>query len=261
MLAVRWTIGDVSLEGFEILANSIIGARYIVAVNTIDIETAHAWTGAASSLAEWRDCTNLLPEWVHDRIDQGMAEGVAWKFVPVRFCEDQHVLSLDNDVVLWGMPESIRLWLRDGNSLLIAEDVKCRYGAFASQCPVQPRDSGVTGFPPGWDIERRLRELLHGTRMTSECDEQGLQVAMITSEPHRLVTLEEVSISGYFRPHLLELGSCGAHFVGVNPKRSASTWQGRSIEQYAHEFWNGMRPQVEQHIRTAGSLGRTFRSQ
>jgi hypothetical protein len=110
-------------------------------------------------------------------------------------------------------------------------------------------------------MESRLRALLNGTRMTSECDEQGLQVAMIPSEPHRLVTIEEVSISGYFRPHLLDPGSGGAHFVGVNAKRSACIWQGRSVEQYAHEFWDGRRAQVEERIRTACSFRKTFRSQ
>jgi hypothetical protein len=74
---------------------------------------------------------------------------------------------------------------------------------------------------------------------------------MITSAPHRVVSTEEVSISGYFRPHLLELGSCGAHFVGVNTKRSSSAWQGRTLEQYAHEFWRGKSAQVEERVRAA----------
>jgi hypothetical protein len=46
----------------------------------------------------------------------------------------------------------------------------------------------------------------------------------------------------------LELGDCGAHFVGVNARSSASTWLGRSSEQFTHEFWDGMEAEVARRV-------------
>jgi hypothetical protein len=169
-----------------------------------------------------------------------MAQGVAWKFASLRLQCETHVLSLDNDVIFWRLPSSVRDWLDDGDSLLIAEDVRACYGKFAPFCPKEPRNSGIVGLPPHFDTETKLCALLDraGVRLSSETDEQGLQVALVSSEKHRVVSVSEISICGYFRPHLLELGSCGAHFVGVNVKDLP----------YAHGFWDGKRAEVEQRL-------------
>jgi len=258
-LAIRWIVGDVSARGYEVLAHSITGARavfgdapeYVVCVNTIDVNTARARVGRAARLTDWKDCSGLTPTWLRERLDEGMAEGVAWKFAPPRIFPNRHLLSLDNDVVLWRMPASVRAWLDDSRGPLIAEDVRCCYGRFADRCPRQPRNSGITGFPPGWNVEGKLRETIGHERLTSETDEQGLQVAMITAEPHHVVSMREVSICGYFRPHLLEFGSCGAHFVGVNAKRSSSMWAGRSCHQFTYEFWDTNKPEVARLVAQA----------
>jgi hypothetical protein len=73
---------------------------------------------------------------------------------------------------------------------------------------------------------------------------------MVTSEPHRVVGADEVSISGYFRPHALQLGCCGAHFVGVNANPSATTWEARSCKQFAYEFWDGKKAEVERLVKS-----------
>ncbi|MCU1336305.1 MAG: hypothetical protein JWO19_1886 [Bryobacterales bacterium] len=247
-LTIRWTIGDVSSRGFDALGLSIAGARavfgprqrYVVCVNTIDPESARARLGRLANYVEWHDSTGEIPPWIVSRLDPNMAEGVAWKFAPVPVVPESHVLSLDNDVILWRLPSAIREWLTDGDSLLIAEDVWACHGQFARFCPDEPRNSGIVGFPPYFDAETKLRALLDeaGVCLSSETDEQGLQVALVTSEKHRVVTVSEVSICGYFRPHLLELGSCGAHFVGVNGKHL----------HFAHEFWDGKRAEVEQQL-------------
>jgi hypothetical protein len=105
-------------------------------------------------------------------------------------------------------------------------------------------------LPPGFDLAPELRKCLEevGAVLRSETDEQGLQVAMVSAERHHLVGLHEVTICGYFRPHRLELGSCGAHFVGVNARKLPWTWNGRSGEEYAHAFWHSSRPAVCERI-------------
>jgi hypothetical protein len=257
-LFIRWTIGDVSDRGFEALALSILGARavfgpaarYVVCVNTITVGEARQRVGAAAARVEWRDSTREAPPWLFRHVDYQMAEGVAWKFAPIHLFRDCHTLSLDNDVILWRLPDSVRRWMNDGDSLLTAEDVKSCYGQFAPWCPPFPRNSGIRGFPPGHDTEQKIRMLLGatGAKLSSETDEQGLHVALISAEKHRVVRLEEVSICGYFRPHLLGLGSCGAHFVGVNAKRLPWTWNGRSGEQYHHAHWDSKKPEVLERL-------------
>jgi hypothetical protein len=243
-VVIRWTIGDVSARGFDALALSIKGAcnvfgrsaRYLVCVNTVPVHLVRDRVGDVPSQVEWFDRTSHLPDWLFAWLDDGLAEGVAWKFSAVRVGAEDHVLSLDNDVILWRMPASLRAWLDDGDSFLIAEDVRACHGQFARLCPLEPRNSGIVGLPPFFDPEPVLLDLLETTGMplSSETDEQGLQVALVSSRKHRVVGLDEVSISGYFRPHMLELGSCGAHFVGVNAKGNAS----------AEEFWDGHKSAV-----------------
>lgn len=70
-----------------------------------------------------------------------------------------------------------------------------------SRCHVERRESndipGVAVFP----FVARLRQLVEsaGAQLCSETDEQGLQVALVTSEKHRVVSVNEVSICGYYR--------------------------------------------------------------
>jgi hypothetical protein len=260
-ILIQWTLGDVSVRGFEALELSILGAhavfgssaQYVVCVNTIDVETAKQRVGEVARLVQWRDVTNDFPGWLWRYVDAQMAEGVAWKFASMRVAPDCHTLSLDNDVILWSLPDSVRQWLDDGDSLLIAEDVKACYGQFAFMCPESPRNSGIRGFPPDYGVEEKLRSLLDstGVHLSTETDEQGLEVAFISAENHRVVRLEEVSISGYFRPHQIELGSCGAHFVGVNLKQVPQIWNGRSVDEYVHEYWDGKKPEVYERVAPA----------
>jgi hypothetical protein len=247
-LTIRWTIGDVSSRGFDALALSIAGARmvfgplqrYVVCVNTIDPESVQARVGPVANHVEWHDSTGEIPPWLSPYLDDNMAEGVAWKFAPAPLLGEGRLLSLDNDVILWRLPSAIRWWLDDSDSLLIAEDVRACHGQFARFCPEEPRNSGIVGFPPHFDVESRLRSLLDqaGVCLSSETDEQGLQVAVVTSEKHHVVSVSEVAICGYYRPHLLELGSCGAHFVGVNGKDRL----------FAQQFWDEKRAEIEQRL-------------
>jgi hypothetical protein len=233
---------------------SIVGARkvfgdraeYIVCVNTIDVDTAREHVGLIEQLVTWHDSSHDVPSWLQPYLDPKMAEGVAWKLAPVRLDENCHTLSLDNDVILWRLPESIREWLDEDDALLIAEDVRACHGKFARWCGPEPRNSGIRGLPPTFDAESRLQDLLRatGVQLESETDEQGLQVALVTREKHRVVTLNEVTISGYFRPHRLELGYCGAHFVGVNAKQLPFEWNGRPGEQYVYEYFDYKKPEV-----------------
>ena len=77
----------------------------------------------------------------------------------------------------------------------------------------------------------------------SELDEQGLQAAALyrTGAP-LLVSLAEVSICSPFWPRSPEPGSCGAHFVGLNPRHLPWNYYDRSADHVRREHWDRWRP-------------------
>lgn len=231
-LGVRWTIGDVSGRGFEALRRSIWGAwrlfgpraGYAVCVNSIPIATACERTGTVPDAVAWHQSDGKIPDALMQHLDRGLAEGAAWKLAPLRMFPDRHEISLDNDCVLWAMPEAIRHWLSEPNQAgcVLAEDVAPAFGQFAALCGPEPRNAGIRGLPPGLDLESAVTATLaaHPVRLVSELDEQGLQIAVLShGQRTRVVTLDEVTICSPFPPHVPWLGTCGAHFVGLNMRR------------------------------------------
>ena len=248
-LAVRWTVGDASARGYEALRLSIWGAYrlfgpdavYVVCVNGIAPEEARQRTGPVAAAVVWSP-PGQLPDFFRGLLDQGMAEGVAWKFAPLRLFPDCHELALDNDCILWALPAAVRCWLDSArhDQCLLAEDVREGFGQFASLCPSQPRNSGIRGLPPGFDLSQALRNVLaeRPARLTSELDEQGLQVAALSrGGPLLVVGVDDVAICSPFHPHLPEVGRCGAHFVGLNVRHIAWDYYGRPADVWMAEHW------------------------
>jgi hypothetical protein len=228
-LGVRWTIGNVAPRGFEALRLSLWGARrlfgpaarYCVCVNSLPVDEARALTGRVPEEVEWRE-VDALPAMLAPHLEPGLAEGVAWKLAPLRCWPDRYELSLDNDVVLWDLPPAIGAWLDgDDGRCLLAEDVRPAFGRFAALCGERALNSGIRGLPPGFALERALAAVLARSpvTLTSELDEQGLQVAaLLPTRPH-IVPTSDVSICSPFPPHQPGLGRAGAHFVGLNARR------------------------------------------
>jgi hypothetical protein len=251
-IGVRWTIGDVSAAGFEALQFSIWSAwnvfgdraDYAVCVNTIAVDAARSQAGPVPGIVRWLEVTERVPEWLKRHVDPQMAEGVAWKFAPVRLFPEAYEISFDNDVILWTMPEAMRWWLEDGSGCLLAEDVQRCFGQFSNACDCGPVNSGIRGLPPGFDLEARLRDMLRGVVMRSELDEQGLQACALCDPKMFLVSTRDVSICSPFPAHQQRLGQCGVHFVGLNAKRSPWTLDGRPAVEVVREHWKNFKPDI-----------------
>jgi len=259
-IGIRWTVGNVSREGFEALHLSIWGAwqlfgtaaDYLVCTNGIVPASARELTGKLPAEVIFQDHSAALPDFLAAFIDPGMAEGVAWKFAPLRAFPHHFELALDNDCILWNLPEAIHHWLQEpAKRCLLAEDVVPAFGQFAPVCGPQPRNSGIRGFPPEWDFEKALRQVLveNPVTMRSELDEQGLFTAAVSREQTPLVvSLEEVSICSPFPPHLTQLGRCGAHFCGINAKAIPWSHEGRPATECLRENWQRFRPDIQQRV-------------
>ena len=260
-IGIRWTVGDVSDRGFEALRLSIAGAfkifgaqaSYVVCVNTVPLDAVRLRLGEIPTCTGFLDVTQALSPVVASHFDERLAEGVGWKFAPLRVFPDRHELALDNDCILWAMPAAIRGWLDEGHPTrcLIAEDVRPCFGQFAARCGSEPRNSGIRGIPPTFDLALALGTILdeQGAQMTSELDEQGLQVAAVRTggEPH-VVEVDEVSICSPFPPHRPRLGTCGAHFVGLNVKQLRGSTEGASVLGALAAHWDGLREEVARNV-------------
>ena len=263
-LTVRWTIGDVSDYGFETLGLSIRGARaifgpaaeYVVCVNSVPLLRARELTGDVPSEVQWLDVTGALDPLIASHIDEGMAEGVGWKFAPLQIAPDRYELALDNDCVLWRAPAAIREWLdSDDAACVIAEDVRPAFGRYTALLGEHGRNSGIRGLPPQFDLRGALTALLDGVMLECELDEQGLQVAAVSCGKTPLVVrVAEVAICSPFPPHLQDIGTCGVHFVGLNAKQLWWEREGRPATEETVENYTRLLPRVREALNAASPL-------
>lgn len=259
-LAIRWTIGDVSEAGFHALALSVRSAKklfgpasvYAINVNSLALSAAKERLGNLAEEVQWFDATHQVPGWLWKRLDHGMAEGVAWKLAPPRLFPDLYELSLDNDLILWEIPEAVHAWLQsdDPECCVMAEDVQRGVGQFSNHCDTRAINSGIRGVSPGFDLKGRLRRTLEETSiiLRSELDEQGLQAAALSRGDLRLVSLDDVSICSPFPMHQNVLGRCGVHFVGLNQKTLPWQIDGRGAHELIHERWRNFQRELNQFI-------------
>jgi len=255
-IGIRWTIGTVSPRGFEALRLSIRGAvkvfgaeaAYTVVVNTLPVEDALEHTGPVPEAVTWRPA-EAVPDILKPHLDAAMAEGTAWKFAPLRCFPDRWEIALDNDCILWSLPPSMAGWIGgDRLGCLMAEDVRLAHGRFTDLAGPRPGNTGIRGFPPGYDATGALARMLarHPARLTSELDEQGLQVAAFAQDrPLTFVATEEVALCSPFWPLQPHLGTCGAHFVGLNAHRLPWHWYDRPASEVLAEHWDRLRPELE----------------
>jgi hypothetical protein len=267
-LGIRWTIGDASEAGYEALRLSVRGAKrlfgagaeYLIIVNKITVAEAQRRAGSLPPDVVWWAAEPTVPDFLRTHLDAGMAEGVAWKFAPLRAFPGRHALALDNDVILWELPTALRQWLESGDrtACVIAEDVTPAHGKFADFCGPAPRNSGIRGIGPDFDFEAALKAVLrrNPVLLESELDEQGLQIAALSlANPPLVVSLEEVTICSPFYPHLPHLGRCGAHFVGINVRNIPWSYYGQPATELRLKHWRDLRAELYRRLGLQPEMG------
>jgi hypothetical protein len=258
-IGIRWTVGDVSPLGFEALRLSLWGAHRVfgpdaalaVCVNSISLDDARHSTGPVPAPVEWR-VAGEVPEFLRSHLDDSMAEGVAWKLAPLRLFPDRYELSLDNDCILWEMPDAVGAWLEDEDPCcLIAADVTLAHGSFTTLTRPEPRNTGIRGLPPHYNLGAALATVLerHPVPLRSELDEQGLQVvALDLDKPAHVVAVDDVTICSPFWPHQPRLGRTGAHFVGLNSRELPWMYYDRPATECVEENWRHHRPELYSRV-------------
>ena len=277
-LAIRWTIGNVRDRGFEMLRLSITcatklfgpSAKYLVCVNELTVREAQRRTGPVPSGVGWQAVTRadlapqLLP-WA----EESCIEGMGWKLAPLRTFPDRYELAIDNDVILWDVPDGLHRWLADPSAYMLAEDADRCFGAFDAQCStaltnlgVRGLNAGIRGLPPSVDLGQALTLALteadaDSRRLTGkpldlsgEIEEQGLQAAAMARLPELLggtlhvVQLAEVNLSSPFWPKTPNFGTCGAHFIGMNARHIPWDYYDRPADNWLADHWAQSRPEL-----------------
>jgi hypothetical protein len=175
---------------------------------------------------------------------------MGWKLVPLRVYRQRYELALDNDCILWSLPAAMKQWLDAPDAYLLARDVERCLGSFDAICPPGTMNAGIRGLPPSADLKEPLAAVLEEAlghagieRFTSEIEEQGLQAAaMCRMHPLFFVDTEEVTICSPFWPRSPDLGTCGAHFVGMNAAHIPWNYYDRPADLWLQEHWERMRP-------------------
>jgi hypothetical protein len=169
----RWTIGNASKIGLEILRESIIQAKK----NLSDFD--------------FYVCSNSDSEKVHDLCKRQKVKhliqtkninlpfetiGSFWKLSPARIDLSSYEIICDNDLILAKRLDEINYFLKSDVPLICEENLFC-FGKF-SKFIDRPYNSGIYGLPPGFDFEARLIkkwiEKKSMVPLNSYNDEQGL---------------------------------------------------------------------------------------
>lgn len=178
----RWTIGDVSEVGWEILSESVRLATkvypefdFVICHNNLTPEKEDVLRKFSVPLLRQDDLIK--------RQDSGSKMDFFWKLVPPRIRLDSHELWVDNDLLILDRIPYIDEWLNNSDAAIISESsvgLKNWYGRFENMIDpcIAECCAGLFGLPPGFDFGEEVEKLSDGL---VEYDEQGLVVYVVTN--------------------------------------------------------------------------------
>ena len=176
----RWTCGPCLQQGLDILAESI--DRTTAALGEDEFDWMICYNGLNSDHVaflqnvigdrpivlepqNWLDCaipdrcgTPIRPdgsfEW-----NGNTCGGTLWKVAPARKRIDTHEIVMDNDIIMLKAIPMIEEFL-DDDKVMILEEPICFYGYYERFHDRNPPylNSGLMGFPPGYDYAAALRQ-------------------------------------------------------------------------------------------------------
>lgn len=159
-LIIRWTFGETlsrptSLQAFDMLECGVAyvnilfpNARKIISYNSLkSSKSLEKLQGIAQNNIE------LVESESPDFGKVVLTKNSFWKYYPKRHDIKKYELILDNDVILWDIPETITEWL-NSNGLLINTDWNgSYYGIYDKDIPPKTKlNAGIIGYPPDFDF-------------------------------------------------------------------------------------------------------------
>ncbi len=213
---IRWSLGPGSAAGQLVLIRSISLLRGLFG-NSVDYIVCHNQL-AQSQLSFLQDTGVFLFDQEHARFSLPFEPAnVAWKLYPPRLRPASHELFIDNDILLWQIPQPIHDFLLT-DAVVYTHGLFRAYGGFAESVPVHANiNTGIFGVPPLFDLGKYLVSLMEASSSQlwlDRFDEQGMVSSILALHPRQLeISLDDVSIChDGARP----AARCGHHFVSIN---------------------------------------------
>lgn len=217
---IRWNIGPVSKIGLDILRHSVrrmkdlYEADFIITFNQID----HTLL---------KDLNVELIEQNSKNVDNGYQ--VHWKLFPARLDINRYEICIDNDIYIHEKLEEIERFLQE-DSVLVYQGLHGLYGTFRDKVPQIGlfMNSGIYGVPPGYDLNKRVSDLVTKTQWRGKFDEQGLLASLLLNyHSFHMIPLTTIPVVEPTWPAawvFRNKGSKGMHFVGANLSEDHDTW-------------------------------------
>lgn len=212
---VRWTIGNVSSEGFECLEKSVSNFiklygdqfDYFICYNNIKEEKLK-WS---------RDLKiNLINQ--HDHIDSinitPVGHNPCWKLYPPRINKNAYEIFIDNDLILH---KKINLdKFIEKNVFFITQALKKNYGSLDEKITSDNYyNTGFFGLPKNFDFKKHINKLIKKYKIDLNSDhfeEQGVVAHIFHKNNPEIILLGDIYVS--FEDY--QMGKYGLHFVGLN---------------------------------------------
>jgi len=217
----RWTVGDVSWQGLEILAESIemalsiYGDRFdfLVCYNSLEDKEDDKRLDFIRSMiygkpitlreSKWEECclpdvcgNSRKPDGTFEK-NGNFAHGTLWKLAPAKLDIDRHEIIMDNDIIILKQIPIIEEWLEQDEKVLVLNEHIKFYGRYTPffDPSLPPYNSGLMGLPPNLDFGAEVRgfwskytdEKHEPFFNLSHAEEQACCVGTLINLPHFVI--------------------------------------------------------------------------
>jgi len=199
----RWTIGDTTLAGVDVLRASVSYALRVFGRDRFDwvvcsnakenhhrVRQLSEKFGIGFHQATWDDfpldvSTSSTDKRVHCHDTPGY--DTFWKVCPPRMRLGAHEIIVDNDIIFQREPPEIEEFLNSRSTLMVKEVAEAHGKYFESFEEGETYNSGILGLPPDFDFGHNIRKAwkeLGGFDALGCRDEQGLLTYVLKQCPH-----------------------------------------------------------------------------
>ena len=219
---VRWTIGDVSKEGFVTLYHSVKNFinlykdnfEYFICYNNITEKQLNIVKNFPIVFINQHNYINELKL-------NPICGNPCWKLYPPRLDLNRHEIFIDNDLIIYKKIPIIDNFLNKNNLLFISEAIMRSYGNFLKYITISENlNTGIFGLYPNFDFKLKINNIIEDKKIikwSNHLDEQGLVSLIFQNYNFELIDLNQIYVC--HKSFKLKKGKYGIHFVGLNNKK------------------------------------------
>jgi len=224
---VRWTIGDVSKEGFLILHYSIKSFidlykdqfDYFVCYNNIE-------ESKLSKIKKFPVTFINQINYINEIKIKPILNNPCWKLYPPRLDLKRHEIFVDNDLIVYKKIPVIDKFLKEKDLLFISEAIMRSYGNFSDYITIPENlNTGIFGLYPNFDFKIKINNIIKNKKVITwknHLDEQGLVSLIFQDYNFELIDLNQIYVC--HKNFNLKKGKYGVHFVGLNNKNKLNQY-------------------------------------